>query len=60
MHVPERVIRPRTTWQASAELPTRHGTFRTHVFLATEPVAGEGGSEEVVSKPSPSASTRNA
>ncbi len=36
MHVPVRVIRPqtpRTAWQASAELPTRHGTFRTHVFL---------------------------
>lgn len=35
MHVPVRVIRPqtpRTAWQASAELPTRHGTFRTHVF----------------------------
>lgn len=48
MHVPGRVIRPRTTWQAAAELPTRHGTFRTHVFLATEPVAGEAGSEEVV------------
>lgn len=33
MHVPQkRVIRPRTEWQAMAELPTRHGTFKTHVF----------------------------
>jgi GTP cyclohydrolase II len=34
MHVPERVIRPqtRTEWLASAELPTRFGTFTTHVF----------------------------
>jgi GTP cyclohydrolase II len=39
MHVPARVIRPqtpRTAWQASAELPTRHGTFRTHVFLTDD------------------------
>ena len=33
MHVPpKRVIRPRTEWQAVADLPTRHGTFQTHVF----------------------------
>ncbi len=33
MHVPQiRVIRPPTEWQAAAELPTRHGTFKTHVF----------------------------
>ena len=33
MHVShERVIRPRTEWQAMAELPTRHGTFKAHVF----------------------------
>jgi GTP cyclohydrolase II len=44
MHVPERVIRPQTQtttqWLASAELPTRFGTFSTHVFRATEP--GDG------------------
>ena len=42
MHVPDRVIRPqtRTEWVASAELPTRFGTFQTHVFRATEP--GDG------------------
>lgn len=43
MHVPGRVIRPQTTWQASAELPTRHGTFRTHVFLSAP---AEGASTE--------------
>ncbi len=34
MHVPEvkRVIRPRLAWLASSPLPTRHGTFITHVF----------------------------
>lgn len=32
MHVPQRVIRPHAVWQASAPLPTRHGTFETHVF----------------------------
>jgi len=42
MHVPQkRVIRPRTEWQAMAELPTRHGTFKTHVFR------GPGGEEHV-------------
>ncbi len=40
MYVPERVIRPQTTWLASAELPTRHGTFKTHVFRTVEP--GDG------------------
>lgn len=48
MHVPERVIRPQPTksqstsseWLASAELPTRFGTFHTHVFRTTEP--GDG------------------
>lgn len=42
MHVPERVIRPQTQtrWLASAELPTRFGLFKTHVFRATE--AGDG------------------
>lgn len=41
MHVPERVIRPQTDWLASAELPTKHGRFQTHVFRTTEP--GDGG-----------------
>lgn len=40
MYVPERVIRPQTEWLASAELPTRHGLFKTHVFRTTEP--GDG------------------
>jgi GTP cyclohydrolase II len=42
MHVPERVIRPQTQtrWLASAELPTRFGSFNTHVFRTTEP--GDG------------------
>jgi GTP cyclohydrolase II len=43
MHVPERVIRPHaptTEWLASAELPTRFGLFKTHVFRTTEP--GDG------------------
>jgi GTP cyclohydrolase II len=43
MHVPVRVIRPHTPtteWQASAEVPTRFGLFRTHVFRTTEP--GDG------------------
>jgi GTP cyclohydrolase II len=46
MHVPERVIRPHTAgpsttqWLASAELPTRFGLFKTHVFMTTEP--GDG------------------
>jgi GTP cyclohydrolase II len=43
MHVPVRVIRPQeptTEWLASAEVPTRFGVFRTHVFRSTEP--GDG------------------
>lgn len=45
MHVPARVIRPhtpalsessRTEWQAAAELPTRFGTYKAHVFKTTE------------------------
>jgi GTP cyclohydrolase II len=42
MHVPDRVIRPQTEWLASAEVPTKFGTFATHVFRATDP--GDGGS----------------
>jgi len=40
MHVPERVIRPhasQTRWLAAAELPTKFGLFKTHVFLTSEP-----------------------
>jgi GTP cyclohydrolase II len=37
MHVPARVIRPQTTWQASAPIPTRHGPFTAHVFISTTP-----------------------
>jgi GTP cyclohydrolase II len=46
MHVPEitRVIRPRLAWLASSPLPTRHGTFVTHVF--SEPTGAEPGSGE--------------
>src|SRR5579864_640639 len=36
MYVPERVIRPQTQWQASADLPTKHGFFQTHVFRSGE------------------------
>ncbi len=32
MHVPGRVIRPQTQWQAAADLPTKFGFFQTHVF----------------------------
>lgn len=46
MHVPDRVIRPQTEWVASAEVPTKFGTFTTHVFRATEP--GEAGEEAAV------------
>jgi len=35
MHVPARVIRPHAVWLASAEIPTRFGTFATHVFRST-------------------------
>jgi GTP cyclohydrolase II len=45
MHVPERVIRPHTAtptteWLAAADVPTRFGVFKTHVFRTTEP--GDG------------------
>ena len=45
MHVPDRVIRPhaatpQTEWLAAAEVPTRFGVFKTHVFRTTEP--GDG------------------
>ena len=42
MHVPARVIRPQpqTEWVAAAEIPTRFGTFATHVFRQNEP--GDG------------------
>ncbi len=42
MHVPPRVIRPlpqgtgSTEWLASSPLPTKHGTFSTHVFRAID------------------------
>jgi GTP cyclohydrolase II len=41
MHVPQRVIRPHSTWIASTNLPTKHGQFRTHVFR-TEAYEGVG------------------
>jgi GTP cyclohydrolase II len=49
MYVPERVIRPQpqTTWIASAELPTRFGLFKTHVFRTTEPGDGSCFKEHV-------------
>ncbi len=54
MHVPERVIRPhtpttepKTEWLASAEVPTRFGTFDTHVFRTIEPGDGVIASEHV-------------
>lgn len=50
MHVPVRVIRPHTPtteatteWQASAEVPTRFGLFRTHVFRTTTFSPGDAG-----------------
>jgi GTP cyclohydrolase II len=48
MYVPARVIRPHSSsqWLASASLPTRHGTFETHVFRSP---AAEG--EEEVQLP---------
>ncbi|MCA9585665.1 MAG: GTP cyclohydrolase II [Myxococcales bacterium] len=45
MHVPERVIRPHTEWVASAEIPTRFGTFSTQVF---ESVDADGARKEHV------------
>ncbi len=49
MHVPERVIRPQpqTRWLASAELPTRFGTFNTNVFRTTDPGDGAAFQEHV-------------
>ncbi len=47
MYVPPRVIRPHshlssvTTLLASASLPTRHGTFETHVFRGPDPAPGD-------------------
>jgi GTP cyclohydrolase II len=37
MYVPNRVIRPQTTWRAQSELPTRHGLFTMHVFTEEFP-----------------------
>ena len=49
MHVPDRVIRPQpqTVWLASADVPTRFGTFATHVFRTTEPGDGTCAHEHV-------------
>lgn len=47
MHVPERVIRPHTQWLAAAELPTKFGLFKTHVFRTTEPGDGASVKEHV-------------
>jgi len=41
MHVPERVIRPHAVLRSSADLPTKYGTFRMHVFVSNEE-KGEG------------------
>jgi len=50
MHVPEGVIRPlptsQTTWIASAELPTRLGPLKMHVFRSEGPTAGGVGPVE--------------
>ena len=50
MHVPVRVIRPQslhsapqTEWLAAAELPTRFGLFKTHVFRTVEARSGAHG-----------------
>lgn len=60
MHVPQGVIRPQPSTQAvesksthiaTAQLPTRHGMFTTHVFKSTahgEPVPGEALEKEHV------------
>ncbi len=37
MHVPERVIRPHSTWIASTTIPTKYGPLRTHVFRSEGP-----------------------
>ena len=45
MHVPRRVIRPQsklTEWLAKASLPTRHGSFETHVFRSAPDEEGNG------------------
>jgi GTP cyclohydrolase II len=47
MHVPDRVIRPQTEWLASAEVPTKFGTFATHVFRTTDPGDGASWKEHV-------------
>lgn len=47
MHVPARVIRPHTEWVASAEIPTRFGTFQTHVFRSDDSEDGSGAKEHV-------------
>ena len=41
MHVPARVIRPHCSIVASAEIPTKHGPFMTHVFRSDAPGAAE-------------------
>jgi GTP cyclohydrolase II len=41
MHVPLRVIRPQSTWMAATNLPTKHGSFLTHVFRS-ESVDADG------------------
>jgi GTP cyclohydrolase II len=45
MHVPNRVIRPQTSWRAATELPTRYGLFKMHVFTET---LGDGSEKEHV------------
>lgn len=50
MHVPQGVIRPhardsKTTHIASAQLPTKHGPFATHVFASAAHVASVRGGE---------------
>jgi GTP cyclohydrolase II len=47
MHVPERVIRPHTQWLASAELPTKFGLFKTHVFRTPDLSGGDSWKEHV-------------
>jgi len=42
MHVPARVIRPHTEWIASADLPTRFGFYKTHVFRTTHEATDAG------------------
>lgn len=47
MHVPNRVIRPHTQWQAAATIPTRHGEFETHAFLSSDRNGEETSREHV-------------